>query len=242
VLTVLIPCLNEEGNVDKIFEGVQHLRDVPEVIIIEGNSTDQTYEKLISSLEKFKDSRIRVIRQTGRGKFNAILEGARQSTSEHLAIWDGDMTIDYHDQNNLIELYLHASPDDKNRFVTANRLNPQISDSAMRPLNKLGNHLFAYLIKWIVSIDVPDALAGSKIFPKLLLEDKEICKIALGLDPFGDLFLLAQIKKHDLKFISLNCEYKARSYGTTNINRWSGGVEMLKFLAHIKTHNCNSLI
>jgi glycosyltransferase involved in cell wall biosynthesis len=239
VLTVLIPCRNEAGNVEAIFKGIQELKDVREFIIIEGNSTDRTYEELLNSLNASEDSRIRVIKQTGQGKFNAVLEGAQQSSSAHLAIWDGDMTIDFNDQNNLIELYLHAAPEHQKRFVTANRLNPQINDSAMRPLNKLGNHLFAKLTKHVASIDIPDALAGSKIFPKFILEREEVCQVSMNLDPFGDLFLLAQIRKYDLKFISINCEYKSRTYGSTNINRWSGGFAMLKFLTHIKFHACN---
>lgn len=239
MITVLIPCRNEAGNVKKIFSAIHSLRDVQEVLLIEGGSSDGTFEALQSALELCGDSRIRVLRQTGRGKFNAVLEGAHASKSEHLAIWDADMTIDHNDQNNLIELYLHAEPANQMKFVTANRLNPQMNDSAMRPLNKLGNHFFAKATKNIANIDIPDALAGSKIFPKILLEDEAICRRAIDLDPFGDLFLLAQIKKHGLKFLSINCEYKSRTYGTTNINRWSGGAAMLRFLLHLKFHRCN---
>ena len=239
VISVLIPCRNEAGNVERIFQAIKNLRGIQEVIIIEGGSHDGTYERLASEVEISRDPRIRLLRQSGSGKFNAVLEGVKISKSEHIAIWDGDMTIDYNDQNNLIQLYLSYLPSSQERFVTANRLNPQMGDSAMRPLNKLGNLFFAFATKYVAKINVPDALAGSKIFPRIILDNSEICKKALQLDPFGDLFLLAQVRKHRLRFISINCEYKSRTYGTTNINRWSGGMAMLKFLLHLEAHKCN---
>lgn len=241
MLTLLIPCRNESGNIENLLLSIQKIHSVQEVIIIEGGSTDNTYEVLASELEKLADSRISLIRQQGRGKFDAVLEGVHASTTDHIAIWDGDMTIDYNDQNNLIDFYFQSSPLEQARFVTANRLNPQMSDSAMRPLNKIGNMLFAFATKRIAKIDVPDALAGSKIFPKKILQDEGVCKRALKLDPFGDLFLLSQIRPNGLRFSSINCEYKSRSWGTTNIRRWSGGLAMSRFLLHLTLHKCNKL-
>jgi glycosyltransferase involved in cell wall biosynthesis len=242
MISLLIPCRNELGNVTNIFNSIDLINGIDEVIFVEGGSTDGTYEKIEQMIVDSNDPKIFLIRQTKKGKFNAVTEGAMASSCENIAIWDADLTIDYIDQNNLIEVFLHSEPLKHEKFVTANRLNPQMDDSAMRYLNKIGNRFFAAATKLIAGIDVPDALAGSKIFPKKLLLDSTICKKALSLDPFGDLFLLSQIRKHQLKTFSLNCEYRARNYGTTKIKRWSGGMAMIFFLIHIFLHRCNKPI
>lgn len=239
MLSLIIPCRNELGNIDQIFEDIKHIRNVSQIIFVEGGSTDGTFQALCNKIEFLNDSRILLLQQTKIGKFNAVLEGSRLSSNQHLVIWDADLTIDFLDLNNLIELYTYGEPGNQEKFVTANRLNPQMQDSAMQPLNRLGNKFFAFAIRYVTGVNVPDALAGSKIFPKHLLSESVNCNRALTLDPFGDLFLLSQIKRHKLKFLSVNCEYRARSYGKSNIRRWSGGLAMLRFLFHILIHRCN---
>ena len=242
MLSLLVPCRNEFGNIDNIFDSLSLLHGVDEVIFIEGGSSDGTFEALQRKILASNNSKIKLIKQTKKGKFNAVLEGAEVSSFDNLAIWDADLTIDYIDQNNLIEVFLHSEPIGSDKFVTANRLNPQMRDSSMRYLNRIGNRFFASATRYIAGVNVPDALAGSKIFPKKLLIGSNICQKALSLDPFGDLYLLSQIRRHQLKFYSLNCEYRARTYGTTNIKRWSGGAAMLIFLCHIFLHRCNKPI
>ena len=218
---------------------IELLRGVDEIIFIEGGSSDDTFQKLETLVRTSSNPKIHLLQQTKSGKFNAVIEGAQISSYENIAIWDADLTIDHIDQNNLIAMYVNGEPQNQEKFVTANRLNPQMQDSAMRSLNKIGNKFFAFATKYVAGIDVPDALAGSKIFPKHLLFDPGVCQIALSLDPFGDLFLLSQIKRNQLKFVSVNCEYRPRSYGSTNIKRWSGGMKMMRFLSHVLSHGCN---
>jgi glycosyltransferase involved in cell wall biosynthesis len=238
-ISMVIPCRNESGNISHIIARLEKFESIHDFIFVEGGSSDNTYEELVMQLERVDNFNISLVRQTGKGKFNAVLEGAQCALTEHIAIWDSDMSIDFFDQNLMINAYIHN--DGTEKFVTANRLNPQMHNTAMRKLNKVGNHVFAFLVRANLGINVPDALAGTKIFPRRIILEGAPCARALSLDPFGDLYLLSKIRQNNLKFVTLNCEYKPRIFGTTNIARWSGGFAMLRFLIHLRLHECNKV-
>jgi glycosyltransferase involved in cell wall biosynthesis len=237
MLSMIIPCRNEEGNINRILENLSQFENVGEFIFVEGGSLDNTFERLKEEVEKLPRMRIKLIRQSGNGKFNAVLEGIAVSDFQHIAIWDSDLSIDVYDQNLMSNSYFHL--DGTPKFVTANRLNPQMHETSMRFLNRLGNHAFAHMVKFSLGLNIPDALAGSKIFPKEILTSRNLCKKAISMDPFGDLFILSRVNAGDLKVVVLNCEYKPRTYGKTNIRRWSGGIKMGGFLLHTWIHQCH---
>ena len=237
MLSMLIPCRNEAGNIPQIFKELRNLHHVSEYVFIEGGSSDSTFSVIQDHIKLNQDLKVKLVKQSGRGKFAAVMTGAKTAESEYLAIWDADLTIDSFDQNALIDLYL--SSNNLDFFVTANRLNPQIHDSAMRRLNLYGNHFFALASKIVTGLNVPDVLAGTKIFPKKLLTGDAICPKAISLDPFGDLFLISRASYFKLHIKCINCEYKPRSYGQTNIPRWSGGFKLFRFLIHLIAHGCH---
>lgn len=233
---MVIPCRNESGNVPELFRQLAIFTGVTEFIFVEGGSKDGTYEQLLKLSHSSNDPRIRVFKQPGKGKFDAVQCGVENSTEQHVAIWDGDMTIDAVDQERMTRGYLTLSAS-RRTFVTANRLNGSMEQGAMRFINLVGNMAFAFISSVLLRARISDALAGTKIFPKDLLSGA-LCKKARNLDPFGDLFLIRRGVKTHCHFISYDCEYKARTYGETNIPRWSGGAKMLRFVGHITLHRC----
>lgn len=237
-MSMVIPCRNESGNIDRLFATLEKFPNSFEFIFIEGNSTDGTYEKIEENLRSSNILNIKLMKQSGHGKFNAVYEATLAATFPNIAIWDSDLTIDEIDQELLISVYL-LQPN-RPKFVTANRLNPQIEDSAMRSLNRIGNHLFSRANNMVTKTNIPDVLSGTKIFPRELMLGSDICSRAMQLDPFGDLFLISRASYFELHIISINCEYKSRDYGETKIRRWSGGWAMCKFLLHLNTHKCHN--
>lgn len=234
---MIIPCKNEAGNISRIFQSIEKFNDIDEFIFVEGGSTDGTQEVIEEYIQGSELTNVKLIQQSEKGKFNAIRDAVSFSTANHFVIWDADMTINIEDQQLLISVYL-LQPS-RPKFVTANRLNPQIEESAMRRLNLYGNHLFSKINYLVSKINIPDVLAGTKIFPRDVLFGTNQCPKALKLDPFGDLYLLSRASKLSLHVLSLNCEYKSRNYGETKIKRWSGGLSMLRFLLHLQIHKCH---
>jgi glycosyltransferase involved in cell wall biosynthesis len=195
------------------------------VIIIEGGSTDRTWEVAEQLKSKYQDKLI-LLKQSGAGKFNAVREGLSSSDCSMSMIWDADATVDFAAnkeiyQTNLAEVSL----------IMGDRLRGTREPGAIRPLNLIGNWSFSILWIWILHRRPIDLLCGTKKFPTNLLT-KASPKI-LDCDPYGDFSIIATAKKEGLAILSIPVSYKARSYGTTNIQRWSGGITLLKLTIKI---------
>ncbi len=102
-LTVVIPTLNEAGNIEPLLErlalalaGIEY-----EAMFVDDGSSDGTPE-LITAIAQ-ADRRVRLIRRIGRrGLSSAVVEGALASTSPVIAVIDADLQ---HDEAILPDLY-----------------------------------------------------------------------------------------------------------------------------------------
>ena len=102
-LCVVIPTLNEVGNVEPLLErlGLALAGIEWEVIFVDDGSTDGTPEQLTRIAQS--DRRIRMIRRIGRrGLSSAVIEGALASTTPVIAVIDADLQ---HDERILPDLY-----------------------------------------------------------------------------------------------------------------------------------------
>ena len=102
-LTVVIPTLNEAGNVEPLLErlGLSLAGIEWEAIFVDDGSTDGTPELLTQIAQA--DRRVRLIRRIGRrGLSSAVVEGALASTSPVVAVIDADLQ---HDEKVLPDLF-----------------------------------------------------------------------------------------------------------------------------------------
>ncbi len=102
-LSVVIPDLNEAGNVEPLLErlGVALAGIEWEAIFVDDGSTDGTPELLTQIAQA--DRRVRLIRRIGRrGLSSAVVEGALASTTPIIAVIDADLQ---HDEKILPDLY-----------------------------------------------------------------------------------------------------------------------------------------
>ena len=82
-ITIIIPTLNEEGCIKKVLEDIPESM-VDEIIIVDGNSTDNTR----SIANTF--SKVRVIEQNGKGFGNAFRSGIKAAKYDIIVLMDGD--------------------------------------------------------------------------------------------------------------------------------------------------------
>jgi hypothetical protein len=160
------------------------------------------------------------LKQKGKGKFNAVLEGIDSSLASHVVIWDADSTISLEDTTLMLD-QAATSPS----LVTGNRLKGTRAPKSMRFMNLIGNHFFSICFMLILSGKKIDTLCGTKIFPKEILE--LLPRSVIESDPYGDFSIIfgAILAKIPIKSIPVN--YSARKYGNTNIRRWRGGIQLL---------------
>ena len=239
-ISAIIPLKNEKGNVGLMISSVAELKDLEEIIFIDGDSNDGTYEFLLESIKINSDKRIIVLKQTKPfGKFNAIKQAASHVNSDNILIWDGDNTIPVSDVKKIVNFYVQLLKNNSNVFVVANRITKKKKKKSFRALNLLGNYVVSFAMRLILRDKVPDVLSGVKIFPSNILTSVDNCRKAMSLDKFGDLVLLSNGAKNNSHIYSVACNYQVRFYGNTSIGRWNGGFNMLKVFIHVLSHRCN---
>jgi len=219
-ISVIVPARNEEKNINAVIDDLKKFIVVNEVIIVEGNSTDETW-RVAQLAQRDNPDLVRAIQQDGRDKFNAVLCGMAITTNDQIMIWDADNTVSI---SNQLEL-MNFAENEPMSLWTGNRLRGTRETGAMRFFNLIGNHLFS--LAWIpfTGKNKIDTLCGSKIFPKSLLENCP--STVLENDPFGDFSILAAAYMSNTPVRSMPVKYLARTYGNTNIHRWRHGVKLL---------------
>lgn len=232
-VTIVIPARNESGNEPLLRDALAQIRKrLPEseVVLVEGNSTDNTFQMLKKiEAELAGQIDLRVIRQDGRGKKNAVICGFKDCRGELLAIIDCDFTVDINDS---ISAIMHAATRECCMINCARTIYPMERD-AMRWSNYIGNRLFALLVSYLSGQNISDALCGSKIFTRelyeLLLSDGSWLS---DRDPFGDFTLIFGASRKDYRILNYPVRYYARRSGAPNISRWTDGLKLFKVCWH----------
>jgi hypothetical protein len=227
-VSVVVPARNEAGNIEKIIERLPVMGPYDELIFVEGNSTDDTWEKIEAAAVKYGSSRtIITARQDGKGKGDAVRKGFSLATQDVLMILDADMTVPPED----LPKFYRALVQNKGEFINGSRLVYPMEGDAMRFLNMLGNKFFAMAFSFVLGQRFKDTLCGTKVLSRYHYQRVAANRKFFGdFDPFGDFDLIFGAARLGLKIVELPIEYKNRTYGTTNISRWTHGAILLRML------------
>ena len=88
-LSTIIACRNEIHNLPSLLVSIENQTYKPdEVIFVDDNSTDETYNFLINYSKKHNN--IKVIKNSGKGKKSALIEAAKIAQSEYLMFTAAD--------------------------------------------------------------------------------------------------------------------------------------------------------
>jgi SAM-dependent methyltransferase len=219
--TVVIPARNERGNIRSAVERMPRLGRHTEVIFVEGGSTDGTAEEIERVIAEHSEMDIKLLRQTGAGKGDAVRAGFDAATGDVLMILDADLTVPPEE----LEAFWVALVEEKGELINGSRLVYPMELGAMRLANMIGNKLFSLIFSWILDERVTDTLCGTKV---LWASDYRRIVANRGtfgdFDPFGDFDLLFGAANLGLKIREVPVHYRERMYGSTNIDRWRHGL------------------
>jgi SAM-dependent methyltransferase len=227
VVSVVVPARNEAGNVPAVFERLPEMGGGTELIFVEGHSSDGTYEAIMREMEKRQRPRTKLFRQTGRGKGDAVRLGFARATGGVLMILDADLTVPPEDLPRFYEAWRSG----QGEFINGVRLVYPMQQKAMRFFNLAGNKFFSLAFTWLLGQSIKDTLCGTKILSKADYERIAANRAYFGeIDPFGDFDLIFGAARLNLKIVDLPVRYRERTYGETNIRRWSHGALLLKMV------------
>jgi len=224
-VSIVVPARNEKGNIENAIRRTPAFGKHQEFIFIEGHSSDHTYEEMLRVQQAYPGRDIKVMRQTGKGKGNAVREAFEAATGEVLMILDADLTTPPEDMPKFYE----ALRNNKGEFINGSRLVYPMEKEAMRFLNFLGNKFFGWFFSYLLGQRLKDTLCGTKV---LFRSDYQLIKANRkyfgDFDPFGDFDLLFGAARLNLKITEVIVRYRDREYGSTQISRFTHGWLLIK--------------
>ena len=225
---MVVPARNEAGNIEAAILRTPAMGPDDELIFIEGNSTDNTWETICELKAKYQATRnIRIDRQEGKGKGDAVRKGFSLAKKEILMILDADLTVPPEE----LPRFYEALVAQKGEFINGSRLVYPMEKQAMRFFNLLGNKFFAVMFSFVLGQRFKDTLCGTKVltrenYLKLAAHRKYFGEF----DPFGDFDLIFGAARMGLRIVEVPIHYRERTYGSTNIERWKHGLILLRML------------
>jgi SAM-dependent methyltransferase len=226
-VSVIVPARNEAGNVPEAIRRIPQMGERTEIIFIEGHSTDDTWAAIQRAVRDNPHLDVKAMRQTGKGKGNAVREAMEAASGDVVMILDADLTMPPEE----LPKFYDVLASNRAEFANGVRLVYPMEDQAMRMLNLCANKFFSAAFTWALGQPIKDTLCGTKALYRSDYHRIAANRAHFGdFDPFGDFDLLFGADRLQLKIADIPIRYRNRTYGTTNIQRWRHGLLLLRML------------
>ena len=210
LVSVVIPTLNEAGNLVEELETINKVLAYPkEIIIVDGNSTDGT-QKIA------KDAKCKLVIEPRRGYGLALRTGFKHAKGDVIVMVDGDGTYEVEHINLLIAAMIKK---DAELCLATRMYDP---NKAMGMMNFVGNKIITFCFNMLYKQNLSDSQSGFRAIARSAIE-KVQCKeddMAFATE------MLVTFAKKGFKMIEVPSRYKPRIYGKTKLRKVKSGVEI----------------
>jgi dolichol-phosphate mannosyltransferase len=211
-LTVVVPTLNEEGNVAVLVEKLRAvLQDVHwEVIFVDDDSRDGT-RRVAAELAR-ADRRVRLLHRIGRrGLASACVEGVQTSTAPYIAIMDADLQ---HDES-LLPRMLETLKSEQIDLVVGSRYIAGGGISGLNSRRAGMSRLATRLGQLIFKGEVADPMSGYFMLRREAFDESVRRLSAVGFKILIDLLASAE---RPLRVKELPYEFRPRLAGESKLD------------------------
>jgi dolichol-phosphate mannosyltransferase len=211
MVSVVIPTLNEAGNIREALDTIDRELTFPnEVIVVDGNSTDGT-------IEIVKDSRARLIIEPRRGYGLALRVGMKAAKGNVVVMVDGDGTYEIKHVNRLVQRMIDT---DAELCLATRMYDP---NKAMGLFNFVGNKLITFCFNMLYKQNFSDTQSGFRAISQSALEKVNFKETDM---PFATEMLI-KFSRKGFKMVEVPSNYKFRRYGKTKLKPFNSGIEIL---------------
>jgi glycosyltransferase involved in cell wall biosynthesis len=170
-VSVVIPCLNEAGNIEQCVRLARGVLDESgisgEVIVVDNGSDD-------GSAELAQDAGGTVVHEPHRGYGSAYLAGFDAAHGDYIVMIDADLTYDFREIPRFVK-----ELDDGGQFVMGNRMKG-IEPGAMPWMNRyIGNPLLSGFLNLIYRTKIGDAHCGMRALRRDVLPVLDLCSTGM---------------------------------------------------------------
>jgi glycosyltransferase involved in cell wall biosynthesis len=208
-ISVVIPTLNEEGNISKVLESLKEYVD--EIIVVDGHSKDKTVE-----IAKNKGC---ILLYDDRGKGSALVKGMRNATGDIVIIMDADCS---HISDEFILLIggIKAGYD----VCMGSRFLQGGGSDDISLIRKIGNKFFVSLVNFLWGMNYSDLCYGYRSFKKQAIEKLELVEEGFGIETE----ISIKVAKNNMRVLEVPSYEKKRDKGEGKLRALSDGWQILK--------------
>ena len=219
ILSIIIPCFNEQKTLNKIFDKIQNFKELEkEIIIIDDCSSDGTPNVIKELVEK--NDNVKSIRHSKNlGKGSAIKSGLSLCQGDIIIIQDADLEYDPSDFTKLINPINEGFADVVygSRFVGSNE------KRVLFYWHSVGNHILTMLSNMFTNINLTDMECCYKAFKSSVIKNINLKENRFGFEPE----VTAKISKQNLRIYEVGIRYFGRKYSEGKKITWKDGLRAI---------------
>ena len=217
-LSVVIPCYNEAGTIEKIIDAVLCAPyDDKEIIIVDDCSTDGTREILKEKIEA-KVSLI-IYQSSNQGKGAALRQGIQVATGDVIIIQDADLEYDPAEYPKIIQPII----DNKADVVFGSRFMGAEAHRVVYFWHRVGNGLITLISNMCTNLNLTDVETCYKAFRREIIQAIKIEENRFGFEPE----ITAKIAKTKCRIYEVGISYYGRTYEEGKKINWKDGFRAL---------------
>jgi len=215
-VSVVIPCRNEEGNIQAAVERLPKLGRETEILFCDDKSTDNTRAEVERMMKLYPDKNIRLLDGPGICKSRNVWTGFDAAKGDILLILDADLAVMPEEMPRFVD----AIVENRGEFINGSRLVYPIPHHAMKAANRFGNKVFSWLFSLLLGQRIKDTLCGTKVLWRTdWLRMRKYIDYWGVMDRWGDYDLLLGAAKLNLRIIDLPVHYQERVSGVSKMTR-----------------------
>ena len=216
--SVVIPCYNEEDNIEEAIRRIPSMGKYTEIIVVNDGSHDRTADRVRALQQEFSNLKL-IDNPSNQGKGCAVQQGFALATQEVLMILDADLSVPPEELPRFFDPLNKA----KGQFVNGTRMVYPMERQRMRTINLLGNKILGQILTFMIRQNLSDALCGTKAFYK-----SDLKYMKMGMDKWGDFDLLFGAAKIGNTILEIPVHYKSRKTGEPKMKLFRHAFHLLK--------------
>jgi glycosyltransferase involved in cell wall biosynthesis len=158
-ISLIVPARNEARNISSVLDAVPP--SVTEVLLVDGASTDATMH-----MARHCMSNIRLVRQQGPGKGNALRTGFGEATGDYIVMMDADGSMSPLEIQHFIHFLEHGYD-----YVKGSRFISGGGSLDITRLRRLGNQALVTIVRTLYRTTMTDLCYGFCAFRRCFLDD-----------------------------------------------------------------------